>query len=93
MNNSYIITIIKDFYQLFFFFFFTNSGKLLLSGYQMMCVFSQNFVFSLDVSQESKILFLGVLWHKGWLTALDGAFSARVKSIYSGGVYPNRQNL
>ena len=48
MNNSYIITIIKDVYQFFgvCFFFFTNSGKLLLSGYQMMCVFSQNFVFS-----------------------------------------------
>ena len=89
MNNSYIMTIIKDIYQ----FFPPNSGKSLLLGYQMMYVFSQNSVFSLGVSQESKILFLGVLWHKVWLTALDGAFSARVKSIYSGGVYPNRQNL
>ena len=78
MNNSYIMTIIKDIYQ----FFPPNSGKSLLLGYQMMYVFSQNSVFSLGVSQESKSLFLGVLWHKGWLIALDGAFSAFILEVF-----------
>ena len=56
-----------------------STGKPLLSGRQMMCRSIQFSALSLGVSCVSKILFLGVWCHKGWLAVLDRGLSSEVE--------------
>ena len=55
-----------------------------------MCRSSQGLVFSLDVTRESKSLFLGVWQHKGWLMVPDRGLSSELEGTLSGGVLSNR---
>ena len=58
-----------------------SSGKCLLSSSQMMGRSSQCLVFSLGVSHESKSLFLGVWWHKGWIAVSDKVLFNKGKTV------------
>ena len=51
---------------------------------------SQNLVLSLGVSHEYRGLFLGVWWHKGWLTVFDRGLSSEIEESSSGGVFSSR---
>ena len=53
----------------------------------------QGLMPSLDVSHESKSLFPGDSWHKGWSVLESTTFPARLKKSLSGGVISNRENL
>ena len=58
-----------------------SSGKCLLSSSQMMGRSSQCLVLSLGVSHESKSLFLGVWWHKGWVAVSDKVLFNKGKTV------------
>lgn len=53
----------------------------------------QGLMPSLDVSHESKSLFPGDSWHKGWSVAPDRCLSSKVEKSLSAGVISNRENL
>ena len=44
----------------------------------------------LNVSCESKSLFLEVWWHKGWLAIPDMGLSSEVEESSSGGIFSSR---
>ena len=70
-----------------------NSRKPLLSGHQSAYRSGQGLVLSLDVSCESKGLFSGVWWHKGWLEVPDKVLSSKVEESLSGGVFFQQMKL
>ena len=47
----------------------------------MMYRSSQCLVLSLGVSHESKSLFLGVWWHKGWVVVYDKVIFNKGKTV------------
>ena len=53
-----------------------------------MCRSGQSSVLSLGMSHESKSLFFGVWWHKGWLAVPDRGLSREVEESSSGGSFP-----
>lgn len=64
-----------------------SSGTSSLAGHQMMCGSRRGLVLSLGVSCESKSLFCGVWWHRGWLAVPAQGLFSEVKESLPGSIF------